>query len=45
MFLCSDGHEEVCYEGRQFPACQLKKEVEDLEDEVGQLKTMLEERE
>ena len=27
MILCSEGHEEVCYEGRTCPACDAIKEA------------------
>lgn len=48
MKLCSDEHEEVCYEGRQCPACtvkeelgaeidQLNKQVIDLKDQLREL--------
>lgn len=51
MDLCSNGHEEVCYEGRQCPACELydetKKEYdaefEKLEDQISELKEELKE--
>lgn len=33
MNLCSDGHDEVCYEGRDCPACLINKElIETIED-------------
>ena len=38
MYLCNDGHEEVCYEGRNCPVCEERKKVSDLEDEVFSLK-------
>lgn len=48
MNLCSDGHEEVCFEGRDCPACTireelqpeidaLKEKVESLEDEINSM--------
>lgn len=48
MNLCSDEHDEICYEGRKCPACAVIKEkqeeidsleaqVEKLEDKVGDL--------
>jgi hypothetical protein len=40
MNLCSDGHDEVCYEGKYCPACYLKKEFNDriieLEDKINE---------
>lgn len=39
MNLCSDGHEEVCYEGRRCPACDVAADkdrvIEKLETENG----------
>lgn len=38
MNLCSDGHEEICHEGRYCPVCEIIKEkdgrIEDLESKV-----------
>lgn len=34
MQLCSNGHDEVCYEGWRCPACQLKEELEATEKEL-----------
>ena len=28
MTLCDDGHEEVCYECRNCPACEIKRDAE-----------------
>ena len=48
MNLCSNGHDEVCYEGRYCPACGLKNELsaanEDnykLQDEIKELKNQV----
>jgi len=45
MELCSDGHEEVCFEGRTCPVCEemdeikrLEREIKDLENEVKEIK-------
>lgn len=45
MNLCNDGHEEICYEGRNCPVCESKKEIdrleretEDLRDEIKEMK-------
>lgn len=43
MNLCSDGHDEVCYEGRDCPCCELIKTNSDLEDEIYDLKKEVEE--
>jgi len=33
MNLCSSGHDEVCYEGRECPACLLKEDRDYFEEE------------
>lgn len=38
--ICSDGHDEVCYEGNVCPACDLK---EDYEDQIEVLQNQLRE--
>lgn len=38
MNLCNDGHDEICYEGRECPACELLKTISNQEDEIGNLK-------
>jgi transcription initiation factor IIE alpha subunit len=52
MNLCSDGHEEICYEGRNCPACDIKFELEkanatidDLKDRIGDLENELSSKE
>lgn len=41
MNLCSDSHQEVCFEGRSCPVCSLRDELEeritDLEEDVKRL--------
>ena len=41
MELCSDGHEEVCFEGRNCPVCQnmeeLHEKLKELDDYTEQL--------
>ena len=37
MDLCSDGHEEICYDGRTCPMCALIEEKTDLEDKIEKL--------
>lgn len=34
MNLCNDRHDEICYEGRYCPACELLKIIEGLEDDI-----------
>ena len=45
MYLCDDGHEEVCYECRHCPVCEIIKDNKDyvdcLQQEVKDLQTML----
>lgn len=42
MNLCSDGHEEICYEGRECPLCEVitrrNDQIEQLEDQIADLK-------
>jgi hypothetical protein len=45
MKLCSDGHDEVCYEAKHCPACDANKRSDQFEDglmdalrEIGELK-------
>lgn len=56
MNLCSDGHDEVCYEGRECPACyhiaEKNSEIEDLnrkidskDEEIASLSSRVEELE
>ena len=37
MRLCSEGHEEVCYEERSCPACKLIDEIEEKNAEIDSL--------
>ena len=37
MNLCSRGHEEVCYEGRNCPVCELIDEIEEKNAEIDSL--------
>lgn len=34
MYLCNDGHDEICYEGKQCPLCECKSKVLQLEDDL-----------
>jgi hypothetical protein len=34
MILCSEGHDEICYEGRSCPACELKDNLQYQIDEM-----------
>jgi len=52
MNLCSDGHQEVCFEGKNCPACtaiyerdQANQEVELLKDKAEQLQSRIDDLE
>lgn len=45
MNLCDDGHEEVCYECRNCPACEAIKERDAAVEEAEKLQRDLEELE
>lgn len=34
MNLCSEGHDEICYEGRRCPVCELKNDFQYQIDEM-----------
>lgn len=38
MNLCSDNHDEICFEGRTCPLCERLKEIEELKSQVSNLK-------
>jgi len=40
MELCNDGHDEICYEGRECPLC---KTIEDADAEIKKLREEIEE--
>lgn len=37
MYLCSEGHEEICHESRRCPVCDRREEIDQLEREVERL--------
>ena len=43
MRLCNDGHDEVCYEGYNCPACNVLRDKEHLQEEVQDLKSEIDE--
>ncbi len=43
MELCSDGHEEVCYESKKCPVCEEKRKSSDFEDEIYNLNEQISE--
>ena len=46
MNLCSSGHDEVCYEGRNCPVCEMEKDkdkdIEKLDEAIDELRDRLE---
>ena len=42
MELCDDGHDEICFDSRNCPVCEihdeLQRQISDLEDEIYDLK-------
>lgn len=49
MNMCDDKHQEVCFEGRQCPICQLleahAQELKEKDDKIEELKLALEDLE
>jgi len=45
MYLCSDGHDQIVYEGGSCPACDLLEKIYDLEYENEELHGRCEELE
>lgn len=47
MNLCADGHDEICYEGRTCPMCNLISEKDDkissLESKINELQNVIDE--
>ena len=43
MYLCNEGHNEVCYDSRDCPACEYIKKFSDAEDVIYELKEKIEE--
>ncbi len=42
MYLCNDKHDEICYDQRNCPACELLKKISDQEDKISDLKKEIE---
>ena len=38
MYLCENGHDEICYDQKSCPVCELLKINSDQEDEIFDLK-------
>ena len=45
MNLCSEGHDEVCYEGRYCPVCSEKNDTHYYEEELDKAQKRIEELE
>ena len=45
MNLCSNNHDEICYEGLSCPACELLSEIKDLKNENEDLQKKVDELE
>jgi len=43
MNLCSDGHDEVCYEVGKCPVCKLQETVAEQEEKISDLEQEIEE--
>ena len=37
MELCSDNHEEICYEGKECPLCNVMEKKDELENKIEDL--------
>lgn len=37
MDLCSNNHQEICYDERKCPLCEMKKEIEQKDDTISEL--------
>lgn len=38
MYLCDDGHDEICYEGKYCPCCEMIKQISDFDNVIYNLK-------
>lgn len=38
MYLCDDGHDEICYGAKPCPCCEFLKQISDFEDTIYNLK-------
>jgi hypothetical protein len=45
MFLCDDGHEEICYESRKCPLCAVAVEIDAYQREIEELRDRVQELE
>jgi hypothetical protein len=42
MYLCSDNHDEVCYDSRTCPVCVRIEEIKELEQRLVEAETQIE---
>jgi predicted nucleic acid-binding Zn-ribbon protein len=42
MNLCSNGHDEVCYDALECPACQLNEEIAERDKQIVELEKKVE---
>lgn len=42
MRLCDDGHDEVAHEGRECPACEMKRQRNEFEDKLADARDLTE---
>jgi hypothetical protein len=42
MELCSNRHDEVCFEGKYCPACGIAEELKEANDEIAKLQQQIE---
>ena len=45
MELCEDGHDQVCFDGRKCPCCEILKTNSDQEDKIYDLEEKIKELE
>jgi len=41
MELCSNGHDEVCYDCRECPVCTAQEEIDSLEEDLQEANEMI----
>jgi hypothetical protein len=41
MTLCDEGHDEVCYEGRNCPACEYRVKYENCQESLDQASELI----
>jgi len=43
MYICGDGHDEIVYDQKDCPACDLLRTISDMEDKIFELKEQIDE--